>query len=45
MREAWSDILIESFQQVMRQLAVVTPRLLAMLSTARNSSVRPTNIA
>jgi hypothetical protein len=32
MREAWSDILIESFQQVMRQLAVVTPRLLAMLT-------------
>src|SRR5512145_3114253 len=32
MRQAWSDILIESFQQLMRQLAVVTPRLLAMLT-------------
>jgi hypothetical protein len=32
MRQAWTDILIESFQQVMRQLGMVTPRLLAMLT-------------
>jgi hypothetical protein len=32
MRQAWSDILIESYQQLMRLLAVVTPRILAMLT-------------
>jgi hypothetical protein len=32
MREQWTGILVESFQQVMRQLATVAPRLLAMLT-------------
>jgi hypothetical protein len=32
MREAWTDILIASFREVMQHLAQVTPRILAMLT-------------
>ena len=32
MRETWTDILVTSFQEVMRRLALVAPRILAMLT-------------